>query len=88
MYNAAQPASNGGTRIQLIGDVEYRADRIILDDKSGSGWIEIRGFIDGQRLVRALYDAATGERSLQTFAGPAPQVAVEWLFAEVESALA
>lgn len=87
MYNAAQPASDGGTRIQLLAGVEYRADRIFSPDEPGCGCIELRDFIGGQRLARVTHDAATGQLSMQTLAGPVPQVAVEWLFDEARMSL-
>lgn len=82
MYDAHQPASNGGTRIQVVDGVEYRADRVYPDGEPGWGWIELRGFISGQRLACVSYDAGTGGLTMQTFTAPLPQVAVEWLFAE------
>lgn len=87
MYDAHQPASNAGTRIQVIDGVKYRADRVHPDGEPGCGGIELRGFVSGQCLASASYDPQTGGLTMQTFTAPLPQAAAEWLFAEGARAL-
>ena len=88
MYNAAQPASNGGTRHQAIGETIYRVDRILIDDGFGSGCIEIRHAPGGEVLARVSYDGMTRELTMDTVTVRMPRDAMEWLFHEADSWLA